>query len=129
MSTTITPERDNSARADAAEAALAAYTATNTDAYALEHSYERIADLMCDLLHLAAREHTPGVHDGEDKQFDFIKLLWRARMNFEEECEAFFCDICQSNHPEEDPCENTPALREYTRAHDKARARRGVPRP
>lgn len=78
-------ERNNNARADAALAALQAYTATNTEAYSLESIETRVGDLICDLLHLVRRDGTEGeLIDGETQSAPQY-LLDRASANFEEE--------------------------------------------
>ena len=74
--------RDNAGRADAAATALDAYTRDNLPGYANESAFDRIADLMCDLLHLAAREYTSGDDGLDTEAFEYETLLRRADANY-----------------------------------------------
>ena len=98
-------QRDNADRADAAAAALEAYTATNTAQYADETTETRIGDLICDLLHLARRAETEP-HDLPDP----TNLLDRARSNFEEEEEEDENGCEEATFEDEETPEDTPSL-------------------
>lgn len=78
-------QRDNAERADAAAAALEAYTATNSGRYHEEPLEDRVGDLLCDLLHLVRRDGDEAQEPAPPGREYPTHLLDRARCNFEEE--------------------------------------------